>query len=547
MGDVQHDECVMAYNPYSAYSRRGDDGDDRQALLDALDDPQPQPPPPPMQARPRTPPPPQPTRDRLSGPGGRTQVLDRTRDTEDGRDLTNAFSGDVARPLDAGGDRFADERPEPSVYQPPSTTTPTPTGTQAQPPTHRYNPQTGFDLMDAYDDPYRRRMEGSPGYGSSAAQGAGIGGSIVPGAGHVVGALAGVIGAAFAKNAETAMTDFAIDDARQIISQAHKDAFGSDITPEYLDQIVRGQGWQDGDRWMGQDSLAYVLDAFAQQAPGERARLAAENAAAATPATDPAAPPAGATAAGTGGGLPFAGFDFNRAQDPTTSAKDAFAAAAQQAPPMTDTSKAGAEAWFREHIAPRMEAAGFRIYDMQGDKAWVGSREDPEGKIPVDWLINAGGSNPQIGWQPDSGGGGVAGGAENAQAAYDQLSGSISPNASKEEMESAIAAAFGHLPGYGGAYKESVMLNGQWYDLVRGYGGADAAFQGLVPKEDGGGATTSTGGGAGLIGGSGLNLAPNAQLAAPLGRSDVNAQIMAELQRLLSGQPPRDELLEALG
>jgi hypothetical protein len=215
---------------------------------------------------------------------------------------------------------------------------------------------------------------------------------------------------------------------------------------------------------------------------------------------------------------------------------------------MTDTSKAGAEAWFREHIAPQMEAAGYKIFDLQGDKAWVGSKEDPEGKVPVDWLINAGGSNPQIGWQPDDGGGGgVAGGAENAQAAYAQLAGSISPNASKEEMESAIEAAFGHLPGYGGAYKESVMLDGQWYDLVRGYGGAGAEFQGLTPKGESGGATTSAGGGAGLIGGSGLNLAPNVQLAAPLGRSDANAQIMAELQRLLSGQPPRDELLEALG
>jgi hypothetical protein len=297
---------------------------------------------------------------------------------------------------------------------------------------------------------------------------------------------------------------------------------------------------------MGQDSLAYVLDAFAQQAPGDRAATAAANAAAATQGAA-AATPAGATAGGTGGGLPFSGFDLNRAQDPSKSAKDAFAALAQQAPQLTDTSKAGAEAWFRQHIAPGLEAAGYKVYDVKGDKAWIGSREDPEGTVPVDYLINAGGSNPQIGWQPDSGGGGISGGAENAQAAYDQLAGSISPNASKEEMESAIEAAFGHLPGYGGAYKESVMLNGQWYDLVRGYGGAGAEFQGLVPKGEGGGGSVSAGGGNGLIGGSGLNLAPGVQLAAPLRRSDASAQIMAELQRLLSGQPPRDELLEALG
>jgi hypothetical protein len=540
----------MAYNPYSAYSRRGDEVDDRQALLDALDEP---PAPRPPTAQPRTPArTPQQTREMLDAPGGRTQIIDRTRDTGDG--LTNAFSGDLARtymdPAKAAdiaqnaynGDRFADERQERDA----TPASPSPSSAPTQPP-HTYNPQTGFDLMDAYDDPYTRRMEGSPGVGASAAKGASLGGSIVPGYGHAIGAAAGAIGALFAKNAKTAMTDFAIDDARAIISQAHKDAFGRDIDPAYLDQIVRGQGWEDGDRWMGQDQLAYVLDAFAQQAPGDRAATAAANAAAATPAAG--ATPAGATAGATGGGLSFSGFDFNRAQDPSKSAKDAFAAAAQQAPPMTDTSKAGAEVWFREHIAPRMEAAGYRIFDLQGDKAWVGSKEDPEGKVPVDWLINAGGSNPQIGWQPDDGGGGagISGGAENAQAAYQQLVGGISPNASKEEMESAIEAAFGHLPGYGGAYKESVMLDGQWYDLVRGYGGAGAEFQGLVPKGEGGGASVSAGGGNGLVGGSGLNLAPGAQLAAPLGRSDVQAQIMAEIQRILSGAPPRDEVLEALG
>jgi hypothetical protein len=524
-------------NPYSEFGRTGDDDSlRRDALLQALGD-EPQPPPvrpPPMTAQPRTPTrTPEQTREMLSGPGGRTTAVDTP-------DTANMFTGD----------RWQDERQEPDAYQPPSSTT-----TQTQQPTHAYNPQTGLKLLDAYDDPYERRMEGSPSVlgnaGKWAATGAKVGSAFagvgaVPGAS--IGGAAGAIGALFAKNAKTAMTDFSIDDAKAIISAAHKDAFGRDIDPAYLNQIVRGQGWQDGDRWMGQDSVAYVLDAFAQQAPGERQAQAAANANAATQGAA-AATPAGAAAGGTGGGLQFSGFDFNRAQDPSTSAKDAFAAAAKNAPPMTDTSKAGAEAWFREHIAPQMEAAGYKIFDLQGDKAWVGSREDPDGKTPVDWLINAGGSNPQIGWQPDDGGGGggISGGAENAQAAYSQLAGSISPNASKEEMESAIEAAFGHLPGYGGAYKESVMLDGQWYDLVRGYGGAGAEFQGLTPKGESGGATTSAGGGAGLIGGSGLNLAPNVQLAAPLARSDANANIMAELQRLLNGQPPRDELLEALG
>ena len=503
-------------NPYSEYGRAGDeDSLRRDALLNALAEPEPPPArPSTMTARPRTPPPIEQTREKLSGPGGRTTAVDQP-------DTANMFTGD----------RWQDERQEPA-YQPPSTT---PTGAQpsaAEP--FQSNMGRGYQLMDEYDDAYTRRNEGAGGVWSNAAKyaqtGAAVGSAFagvgaIPGA--IIGGIGGAIGGAFSKNAKTAMTDFAIDDAKKIISQAHEDAFGRPITPEYLDQILQGQGWQQGDRWMGQDSLAYVLDAFASQAPGERQAQAAANAAAAQQG-GAAATPAAASAGGTGGGLPFSGFDFNRAQDPSKSAKDAFAAAAQNAPPMTDTSKAGAEAWFREHIAPQMEAAGYKIYDLQGDKAWVGSREDPEGKTPVDWLINAGGT------------------AANAQDAYAQLAGSISPNASKEEMESAIAAAFGHLPGYGGAYKESVMLNGQWYDLVRGYGGPGAEFQGLTPKgESGGGTAVPTGGG---LGGTSLaNLAPGVQLASPLGQSDVNKAIQEALARIISGAPDRDALLAELG
>lgn len=504
-------------NPYSEFSRTGDDDSVRRdALLQALEEPEAEPP---MTARPRTPTRPiEQTREALAGPGGRTTFAPETSEVGG-----NAYSGPTQTDI-------ANELPVTSGQTSAST----------------YNPQRGYALMDEYDDPYTRRMEGSPGVGSSAAKGASLGGSIVPGYGHAIGAAAGAIAALFTKNAKTAMTDFAIDDAKQIISQAHEDAFGRPIAPEYLNQILQGQGWQQGDRWMGQDSLAYVLDQFASQAPGERQAQAAANAAAASPA---GAAPAGASAGGTGGGLQFSGFDFNRAQDPSKSAKDAFAAAAQNAPPMTDTSKAGAEAWFREHIAPQMEAAGYKIYDLQGDKAWVGSREDPEGKTPVDWLINAGGSNPQIGWQPDDGGGGglTGGTAQNAQDAYAQLSGSISPNASKEEMESAIAAAFGHLPGYGGAYKESVMLNGQWYDMVTGYGGPGASWGGLTPKGESGGGGTAVPTGGGTSGTSVANLAPGVQLAAPLGRSDVNKQIQEAIQRIISGAPDRDALLAELG
>jgi hypothetical protein len=523
-------------NPYSTYARTGD-VDERQALLDALDEPPP--PPRPMTAQPRTPSrTPQQTREMLEGPGGRTQAVDTP-------DTSNAFTGD----------RWTDERPGQDVYQSPPTTQ----GQTGAQPREASNMSRGYQLMDEYDDAYTRRNEGPGGALSNGARWAQTGatvGSVVPGVGTavggIVGGVAGLIGGAFTKNAKSAMTDFAIEDARQIISQAHKDAFGRDITPESLDSIVRGQGWEDGDRWMGEKQLAYVLDQFAQQAPGDRAAQAAANAAAAAPAAGPTTPPGGAQAGATGGGLPFSGFDFNRAQDPSKSAKDAFASLAQQAPPLTDTSKAGAEAWFREHIAPGMEAAGYKVFNVQGDKAWVGAREDPEGRVPVDFLINAGGSNPQIGWQPDSGGGG--GGATgdapgDIAGAYDYLKSIAHPGMSRAEMESAVTQAFGNVPGFEKAYAGDVVINGRKIDLITNFEGPGATWSdnlSFVPLH-GGGSPTSAGGGAGLVGGSGLNLAPNAQLAAPLGRSDVNAQIMAELQRLLNGQPPRDELLEALG
>lgn len=69
----------------------------------------------------------------------------------------------------------------------------------------------------------------------------------------------------------------------------------------------------------------------------------------------------------------------------------------------------------------------------------------------------------------------------NFQEAYGNFTGMVSPNASQGDMEAAIERAFGSVPGYEGAYKESVKINGKWWDLVSGYGGANASFQ-MLPK-----------------------------------------------------------------
>jgi hypothetical protein len=504
-------------NPYSAYARHGDAPDERQALLDALDEP------PPMPAHPRTPVrTPEQTREMLSGPGGQTQAVD-TPDVG-----SNAFSGD----------RWQDER-QGDAYTPPTT--------QSTQPSHRYNPQRGFQLMDEYDDPYTRRMEGSPGVGSSAAKGASLGGSIVPGYGHAIGAAAGAIAALFTKNAKTAVTDFAIDDAKQIISQAHEDAFGRQIDPAYLNQILRGQGWQDGDRWMGQDSLAYVLDAFASQAPGDRAATAAANAAAAQQGAQ-AATPAGATA----GAPPYAmeGFDLQRAQDPSFSVKDAFAAAVRQAgepPPGED--KVALGEWFKKYAQPFIEAQGHKVNWVEGDKVNI---TGPQGTGTTDWYRGAGAKGGALAWQPEDGGGGggpMGDAPTDIAGAYAFLKSYAHPGMSRAEMESAVAKAFGNVPGFEKAYAGDVVINGKKLDLITDFEGANPQWSdnlNFVPLHGGG----SPAGGGGVVGAgvmSGLNLAPGAQLAAPLGRSDVLAQIQEELNRLLRGEPPRDELLEALG
>jgi hypothetical protein len=139
-------------------------------------------------------------------------------------------------------------------------------------------------------------------------------------------------------------------------------------------------------------------------------------------------------------------------------------------------------------------------------------------------------------------GGRTQGGAQSPQEAYDQLAGSLDPNASREDMEAAIEQAFGHLPGYGGAYKESVMLNGRWYDMVTGYGGAGASWGGLTPKGPSKSAASSMfgnsflnsplspmgGGGSGSVMGA---LAPKGARGVDLNLEGMNPALLALLQR----------------
>jgi hypothetical protein len=115
---------------------------------------------------------------------------------------------------------------------------------------------------------------------------------------------------------------------------------------------------------------------------------------------------------------------------------------------------------------------------------------NPIGSIDVGRGFGAAGSG--WAWQPlsQTGSGHMgAGGGQDINSAFSFLQQNIQPNANKDQMEQAITQAFQNVPGFQGAYKESVNINGQWYDLVGGYGGANPNWQ-LMAKNDSGSAGT---------------------------------------------------------
>lgn len=114
-------------------------------------------------------------------------------------------------------------------------------------------------------------------------------------------------------------------------------------------------------------------------------------------------PPTTYSGAGQAGGVGLEGFNLGRAQDPKTSAKDAFAQAwgqAQAAPPGED--KAALGAWFDQNIRPSMEANGMTINWVDGDKMNFTS---PQGTYTVDWYRGAGAPGGAGAWQVDDGSG----------------------------------------------------------------------------------------------------------------------------------------------
>lgn len=138
-----------------------------------------------------------------------------------------------------------------------------------------------FPTLETLAAGYRQRGGGTGGATRGAMSGASAGataGSILPGIGTGIGAavggLVGGIGGLVNKRAATAPTDYAVDDARRIITDAFTQFNGRAPQPGEVDQMIVGQGWKPGHRWVGSGGLQSVLSSLqrnAQQAQSQAA------------------------------------------------------------------------------------------------------------------------------------------------------------------------------------------------------------------------------------------------------------------------------------
>lgn len=120
-------------------------------------------------------------------------------------------------------------------------------------------------------------------------------------------------------------------------------------------------------------------------------------------------PGRGSIPTGAGSGVAnqgsFTGFNFGREHNRNASAKDSFAHWGGQAAGGDQwRTKDGAEQWFRENVMPGLQSDGFEVLDVQGDKAFVRTVENPEGTW-IDFVQGADGDNPMLAWQDQSYGG----------------------------------------------------------------------------------------------------------------------------------------------
>lgn len=96
----------------------------------------------------------------------------------------------------------------------------------------------------------------------------------------------------------------------------------------------------------------------------------------------------------SGASLKFEGFNFDRAQDVNSSAKDAFAMLAKKSGTLPQT-KSEAESWFNTYIKSGMEELGHKVNWVKGDKF---SATNWQGTFTVDFVRGADGPDPAFQW-----------------------------------------------------------------------------------------------------------------------------------------------------
>ncbi|MDP3237756.1 MAG: DUF4214 domain-containing protein [Myxococcales bacterium] len=178
------------------------------------------------------------------------------------------------------------------------------------------------------------------------------------------------------------------------------------------------------ERGMSRDEIADVFrrsPEFAEvQARGATSGTASATSGTASATSGTASATSGtASKVGTGEPPVFTGFDaarlgadLVRKDGVAQSAKYTFAKLAQASGSMP-TTRAEAEQWFTEHIKPGLEQEGFGVDWVQGDKALVRTRENPQGEV-IDFVRAADSQNRSelaLAWQSEgsSGTGSVSG------------------------------------------------------------------------------------------------------------------------------------------
>lgn len=191
--------------------------------------------------------------------------------------------------------------------EPPTNVPPIPPGVGSQ-----YD--ADFDPTQYFGDTERRGGYVNPNAtASGAAQGAAMGSRFGP-YGTLIGAGAGAIYGRATRKAATQPTDFAVDDARAILTDVVRNELGREPTPGEIDGMLRSQGWNGQSRWIGEQGfMGLISNLHTNAINGGRAQPAA-----ATTTPPPTSTTPSGTPASTEGVAPHAppGWDEAKWNDP---------------------------------------------------------------------------------------------------------------------------------------------------------------------------------------------------------------------------------------